>query len=185
MPRPLIQYPVIYKWAEIAVKLSESGKPIENAWAWPALAFEGRPSLGCAGLVGYFTMNGHKGRGLDPESLAKQEIRFKAASKMAQYHGWRRVFNVDTALRLVIALMGKDYKSKAAALAARKGRWTKTNHGGAYRRDIYANPRKKADCNQKLPGKTDRKNLSAYGWDCYPGIICCRCCQAFLPQIRG
>jgi hypothetical protein len=140
LPRPLIQYPVIYKWAEVAVKLSESGKPIENAWAWPALAFEGRPSLGCAGLVGYFSMNGHKGRGLDPESLAKQEIRFQAASEMAQYHGWRRVINVDTALRLV---MGKDYKSTAAAPAARKGRWTKTNHGGAYRRDIYANPKGK------------------------------------------
>ena len=40
LPRPLSQYPLIYKWAEIAAKLSESGKPIETAWAWPALAFE-------------------------------------------------------------------------------------------------------------------------------------------------
>ncbi len=120
-----------------------------NAWAWPSLAFEGSPSLGCSGLVGYFTMNGHRGRGLDPQSLAlcpgldseflaKQEIQFKAASEMARFHGWRHMFNVDTALRHV---MGKDYKSRAAAPAARKSRWTKTNHGGAYRRDFYANPK--------------------------------------------
>jgi hypothetical protein len=96
-------------------------------------------------------MNGHRGLGLDPQSLAlcpaldpeflaKQEIGFKAASELARFHGWSRVFNVDTALRIV---MGKDYKSRAAAPAARKGLWTKPNHGSAYRRDTYANPKGK------------------------------------------
>ena len=151
LPKPLSEFRWISKWAEIAAKLSESGKPIEGSWAWPALAFEGRPSMGAVGLVGYHAMNGHRGRGLDPQSLAlcpgldpgplaKQGIRFNAASEMAQFHGWSRVLNVDKVLHLV---MGKDYKSRDAAPAARKGGWTATNHGGAYRRDIYAHPKGK------------------------------------------
>ena len=95
--------------------------------------------MGAVGLVGYHAMNGHRGRGLDPQSLAlcpgldpgplaKQGIRFNAASEMAQFHGWSRVLNVDKVLHLV---MGKDYKSRDAAPAARKGGWTATNHGGA------------------------------------------------------
>ena len=51
MPKPLSEFRWISKWAEIAAKLSESGKPIEGSWAWPALAFEGRPSMGAAGLL--------------------------------------------------------------------------------------------------------------------------------------
>ena len=137
LPRPLQEYPTLFKWAELAAKLSESGKPIEGAWSWPAKAFEDRPNMGPAGLNSYFTMAGHKCPGLDPASLAEDDLLFGAAKEVAQFHAWRRVLTVDKVLR---SLMGKDYKSGKAAAAARSGGWSKTNHGGEYRRDRYANP---------------------------------------------
>ena len=137
LPRPLAEYPTIFKWAELAAKLSESGKPIEGAWSWPAKAFDDRPNMGPPGLNGYFTMAGHKCPGLDPASLAEDDLLFEAAKEVAQFHAWSRVLTVDKVLR---SLMAKDYKSGKAAAAARSGGWSRTNHGGEYRRDRYANP---------------------------------------------
>ena len=79
LPRPLQQYPTVFKWAEVVAKLSESGKPVEGAWSWPAKAFDDRPNLGAAGLNGYYTMSGHRCPGLDPASLAEDDLLFKAA----------------------------------------------------------------------------------------------------------
>ena len=140
LPRPPEEFKVAFKWAEIAAKLSNSGKPIEGAWAWPALAFEGRSSMRVQGLNGYFTSYGHKSPGLDPQSLAKTKLEFRTASELAQFSGWNRVLSVDRELRSV---MRKDYQRITAIKAARAGGWSTTNHRDEYREDKYANPKGK------------------------------------------
>jgi hypothetical protein len=132
-----LQFKVAFKWAEIAAKLSNSGKPIEGVWTWPALAFEGRSSMRVQGLNGYFTMFGHKGPGLDPQSLARK-LEFRAASELTQFSGWNRVLSVDRELRSV---MRKDYQRNQAIKAARACGWSTTNHGDKYRQEKYANPK--------------------------------------------
>jgi hypothetical protein len=149
LPRPPEEFTVAFKWAEIAAKLSNSGKPIEGAWAWPALAFEGRPSMCVQGLNGYFTMSGHRWPGLDPQSLSRKDLQFRVASEFAQFSGWNRVLSVDRELRSV---MRKDYQRRKAITAARAGGWSTTNHGDEYRQDKYANPegkRKTKDQNRR------------------------------------
>jgi hypothetical protein len=137
LPRPLQQYPAVFKWAELAAKLSASGKPIEGCWSGPAEIFEGRGQMGAASLNNVFTSCGHRCSGMDPASIAINDVRVRAAAELGQYHGWERVLTVDKVMRNVMA---KDYVAPDAAAAAREGAWSKTRHGGEYRRTIYADP---------------------------------------------